>query len=651
LTASSPPCKIYIAEPPEDILEVSSGMSQSKLYGYAGRILWVDLSTKTYRVVETPMELAKNFIGARGFGAKMLWDHLRPGADPFSPENMIVFSVGPLAAVGAHSASRFFVSFKSPLTGTYFRSVGGGKFGAEMKLAGYDAIVVTGRAEKPTYLWIQDGAVEFRDATHVWGAIASHTTEVLLKETDRDAKLVTVGPAGEKLVRFASVQTDDTRSAGRGGGGAVMGSKNLKAIVVRGTGKPELYNEEEFERLVEEQLDIYHKSPAFQAFRSLGTDGVVYLFYTLGHFPTYNFKQLELDNADRFSPEVLATYVVKTGSCYNCAIECWQFFKTSKGPYAGIIWDKPEYETQWSFGGVLGVTNLEAIMYANMLCDLYGLDTISTGVTIAFAYELYEKGILSRSEVDGLDLRWGSPEPAIELIRKIALREGIGNILAEGTARAAELIGRGAEKFAMHVKGLEIPAYDPRSAKAHGLSIATSNIGASHMLGWNTYEITGFPERVDPYTVEGKGALAKKVQDVTATYEAMGFCLFPQSNGMIPLELASRMLYAATGVEEFRDPQYLLLVGERVYNIERAFNAREGFTRKDDTLPERFLREPVPRPPSKGQIVELDRMLDDYYTARGWDVKTGIPTRRKLEELGLAYVAEELTKLGRLPAG
>ncbi len=624
-------------------------MVQPKLYGYAGKILWADLSTKTYKVIETSIELVKNFIGARGFGAKLLWDYMKPGIDPFSSENMIIFSVGPLAAVGAHSTSKFFVSFKSPLTGTYFRSVGGGNFGAEMKLAGYDAIIVVGKAEKPTYLWVQDDVIEFKDASHVWGAITTHTTEILLKETDRDAKLVTIGPAGENVVRFASIQTDDTRSAGRGGGGAVMGSKNLKAIVVKGTGKPELYNEEEFEKLVEEQLDLYHKNPTFHSFRSLGTASVVYLFYTLGHFPTYNFKQLELDNVERFKPEVLATYVVKTGSCYNCAMECWHFFKTSKGPYAGIIWDKPEYETLWSFGGVLGVTNLEAIMYANMLCDIYGLDTISAGVAIAFAYELYEKGILSKSEVDGLDLRWGNLEPAFELIRKIALREGIGNILAEGVARAAEIIGRGAERFAMHGKGLEIPAYDPRSAKAHGLSLATSNIGASHMIGWNTYEISGFPEKVDPFTIEGKGALAKKVQDTTTIYEAIGFCLFPRT--MIPLDLASRMLYAATGIEEFKDIQYLFLVGERIYNIERAFNVREGFTRKDDTLPERFLREPVPRIPSKGQVFELDKLLDDYYIARGWDVNTGIPTGRKLEELGLQYVAEELAKLGRLPVG
>ncbi|MCL7389310.1 MAG: aldehyde ferredoxin oxidoreductase family protein [Thaumarchaeota archaeon] len=622
-------------------------MSTSKLYGYAGKILWVNLTTKSCKVIDTPIDLVKNFVGARGFGAKILWDNVKPGIDPLTPENLLIFSIGPLAGIGAHSASRFFVIFKSPLTYTYFRSVSGGNFGAEMKFAGYDAIVVEGRAEKPTYLWIYDDIVEFRDASHVWSSITTHASEILLKETDRDAKLVVIGPAGERLVKFASIQTGETRSAGRGGGGAVMGSKNLKAIVVRGSKKPELFDEEEFEKLVEQQLDLYHKNPSFHAFRSLGTDGSVYLFYTLGHFPTYNFKQVELENVDMFRPEILARYVVKTDSCYNCAMECWHYFKTSKGPFTGIIWDKPEYETMWSFGGNLGASNLEAIMYANMLCDLYGLDTISAGSVIAFVYELYEKGILTKSELDGVEPRWGDLEPALELIRKIALREGVGNILAEGVKRAAEVIGRGSERFSIHVKGLELPAYDPRSGKAHGLNLATANIGASHMYGWVYYEFPGSPGNVDPFAVEGKGAICRKVQDEFATYEALGFCLFPRS--MIPLDLASKMLYAATGIEEFKNIQYLLLVGERIINLERAFNVREGFSRKDDTLPERFLREPVPRPPSKGQIFELDKLLDDYYTAREWDIKTGIPTRKKLEELGLKDVADELEKLGMLP--
>lgn len=605
---------------------------------------------KTFKILETPLDLAKNYIGARGFGAKILWDYIKPGIDPLSPDNKIVFAVGPLAGIGVQSASRFFVMFKSPLTGTYFRCSCGGFFGAEMKFAGYDAIVIEGRADKPTYLWIHDNTVEFRDASHVWGAITTHSADLLLRETDRNARLVVIGPAGEKLVKIASIQTDDNRSAARGGGGAILGSKNLKAIVIRGSKRPEIFNEDELKSLIKEQYDLYMKSPLVKSFRELGTNGIIYLFYTKGHFPTYNFKQLELENVDRFKPENLLSYVVRRSGCYGCIMACWQFYKTTKGRFAGIIWDKPEYETQWSLGGALGITHLEAIMYANMLCDLYGLDTISTGATIAFAYELYEKGILTRSEVDGLELRWGDPEPLIELIRKIALREGIGNILAEGSRRAAEIIGRGAEKFAIHVKGLELPAYDPRSAKAHGLNLVTSNIGASHMIGWVGHELIGEPEPVDPFSIEGKGELCKRVQDDMALYESIGFCQFPWSGGLLPHDMVAKMLYAATGIEEFKNVEYLKLVGERVYNLERAFNVREGFGRKDDTLPERFLYETCQRAPCKGQIFELDKLLDDYYTARGWDLKTGIPTRKKLEELGLQSVAEELEKFGKLPS-
>lgn len=469
-------------------------MLKDPAYGYAGRILWINLTSKTFKVLDLDAGLARDYIGARGFGAKILWDHLKPGIDPYDPENKLVISLGPLAGTSAQSASRSFIAFKSPLTGTFFRSVAGGYFGAELKFAGFDVAVIEGRAEKPVYLWIHDDMVEFKKAEHLWGLMTDVTVELLKDETDKNARMFVIGPAGERLVRLASMQTDDQRSAARGGSGAVMGSKNLKAIVVRGSGKlPRIFNEDMFREAVKEQIELYSSNPAFQPFRALGTDGVVYLFYALGHFPTYNFKQLELENVERFKPEILATYVIKYGGCFGCTLRCWQYMKTRESKYAGIAWDKPEYEAQWSFGGNLGITNNEAIMWANMLCDRYGLDAISAGDTIAFAMELYEKGILTKTELDGLELRWGDPEPVIELIRKIALREGVGNILAEGSARASKIIGRGSEKFAMHAKGLELPAYDPRSAKAHGLNLATANVGASHMYGWSYFEIAGVP--------------------------------------------------------------------------------------------------------------------------------------------------------------
>jgi len=613
------------------------------VYGFMGRILRINLSSRKIHVEPLKEGLVKKIIGGRGLGAKILWDELPSKTDPLSPQNKLVFTVGPLTGTKAQSASRWIVQFKSPLTETYFRSVGGGFFGAELKFAGYDAIIVEGKAEKPVYIWIYDDAVEFKEASHIWGLDTDFTREILLEETDRNARIVMIGPAGERLVKFAAIVTDDMRTASRGGGGAVMGSKNLKAIVIKGSKRPEIFNEKIFDEAVKEQIEMYKKNPMLEAFRSLGTAGVTYTFYTLGHFPTYNFKQLELENIDRFKPQILETYVVRYGGCYGCMMRCWQYMKTTKGLYAGILWDKPEYETLWSLGGVLGITNIEAIIYANMLCDRYGLDTISTGVTLAFVYELYEKGILSKRELDGLEPRWGDSETVIELIRKIALREGIGNLLAEGTRRAAEIIGRGAEKYAMHVKGLEMPAYDPRSAKAHGLSIATSPIGASHTIGWNRFEILGIPKKVDPFTTEGKGELTKYLQDETAVLETAIFCIFPRDAEMVTVDLYSKLLYAATGIEEFKDPRYLLLIGERIFNLERAFNVREEIDGQYDIVPERILKEPVPRNPSKGQVFESEVLIKDYYRARKWNER-GIPTKEKLEELELHDVAKELER-------
>jgi len=611
-------------------------------YGYMGKILRLDLTHKK-AVVETLSEdIVKRFIGGRGLGAKILWDELSPGVDPLSPENKLVLTVGPLTGTKAQSASRWIAQFKSPLTGTYFRSVGGGAFGAELKFAGYDAVIVQGKAEKPIYVFVSDDSVEFRDAVKLWGMNTLATMEFLKEETDRKAHMVMIGPAGENLVRFAAIVTDeDFRTASRGGGGAVMGSKNLKAIVVKGSKKPEVYDEGLFGEVVKEQIESYRKNPGFEGFHNLGTNFAVYPFYMLGHFPTYNFKQKELEGVERYQAEELAKYVVRHSGCYNCMIRCGKTFKVTQGPYAGTVWPFPEYETHWSFGGNLGNINVEAVIYANMLCDLYGLDTISTGVAIGFAIELYEKGLIGKSETDGLELRWGDPDIIPELVRRIALRIGIGNLLAEGTRKAAEMIGRGAERYAIQVKGLELPAYDPRSAKAHGLSFITSPIGASHCIGWNKFEIMGIPKKVDPFATEGKAELAKYVQDETAIAETAVFCIFPFNMEMITVDMYARMLYAVTGIKEFGDPKFLWQVGERIFNLERAINAREGLDARYDKMPVRIVKEPVPREPSKGQVFEEEVLLKDYYIVRGWNEK-GIPTSEKLRELGLEEVVGKI---------
>jgi len=610
-------------------------------FGYMGQILRIDLTAHKYTIEPLKKNLAETFVGGRGFGIKILFDEVPKEVDPLSPSNKLVFTNGPLTATKTQSASRWIAQFKSPLTNIYCRSVAGGCFGAELKFAGYDAIIVEGRSEKPVYMWINDDKVEFRDAGKVWGMMTLEARDFIREETDERSRMAMIGPAGERLVKFSAIVSDDMRTAARGGGGAVMGSKNLKAIVVRGSKRPKMYDEDAFNTAVKEQITSIRENPGFVPFKSLGTNGDVYVFYTMGNFPTYNFKQYPLEGASRFSPEVLASYIVKDGACYGCMIRCWKIFKISKGPYAGVVWQFPEYETYWSYGGVLGNCSVESVIYANMLSDLYGLDTISTGVAIAFATELYEKGILSKSETDGLELRWGNPEVMLELVRRIALRIGVGNLLGEGVKRAAEIIGRGAEKYAMHIKGMELPGYDPRSVKAHGLNIATSPIGGSHCIGWNKFEILGVPRKVDPLAVEGKDELTKHVQDETAAAETAVFCNFPLSNEMVTMDLYSKLLYSATGIEKFKNPKYLWLVGERIFNLERAYNIREDSNANKDTVPDRILKEPVPREPSKGHVFELDTLLQNYYKLRGWN-KQGIPTKEKLETLGLAEVANQL---------
>jgi aldehyde:ferredoxin oxidoreductase len=613
-------------------------MKLMEFHGYSGKVLRVNLTVKKTYVEPLREDYVKQFIGGRGFGVKILWDELKAGVDTLGPENRLVISVGPLAGTKVQSASRWVAQFKSPLTGIYCRSVGGGFFGAELKFAGYDVIVVEGRADKPVYIWADGDKVEFRDAGKVWGMNTLATRDFILEETDERARMVTIGPAGERLVKISAIVTDDSRTAARGGGGAVMGSKNLKAIVVKGYNKPRIFDEEAFNIAVKEQLEAYSKWPRFKSFRALGTNGGTYTWYKMGNFPTYNFQQLELENEDRFKPEVLATYIVKNKGCYGCAVQCGKVFKATEGPYAGVAWEYPELETEWAFGGIIGNANIESIIAANMLCDLYGLDTISTGVCIGFACELYEKGIISRSETDGLELEWANPENVIELVRRIALRIGkFGKLLGEGVRKAAEAIGRGAEKYAMHIKGLEMPAYDPRAMKGQGLGLATGNIGASHALSWNKFEILGIPKKVDPLSVDGKAELTKYVQDEMAVCETAVFCKLTVNHEVTNPRFYTKVLYAATGINEFKDERYLWLVGERIWNLERAFNVREGIDARDDTAPERILKQPMPRQPAKGQIFELDKLLNEYYRVRGWNGE-GIPEKRKLAELGLAEV-------------
>ena len=616
--------------------------------GYMGNILRVNVTTGKVTVEPLSDSLVMQYIGGRGVAAKLLYDELEAGIDPLSPVNKLMFSTGPLASTVAQACSRWMVTTKSPLTGGIFRATAGGGFGAELKTAGYDILIIEGKAEKPVYVVIDDDRVEIKGAQHLTGLL-THETSAAIRTDLLDAryKIAAIGPSGEKLVRFAAI-VDGRRTAARGGVGAVMGAKNIKAIAVRGSKRVPVADAERLISITRKQADVLNKEAKFAGFRHLGTATAVGFCHELGIYPVKNFQDGVLENVQgRLTGEKVDEIFIKDAYCNRCFIHRGSILQIKDGPYAGEEVEGPEYETLYSFGGEVLNTNLGMIIEANRICDDYGVDTITAGCTIGFAMECYEKGILTRNDLDGIDLTWGNHEAVIALLKKMVKREGIGDLLAEGTREAARKIGKGADHYAIQVKGLELPGYDPRGLKASGLNLATAALGASHCVGQSPQEIMG-ADKLDRFAVQGKGAMCKQNQDKVAIYETGIVCIFPMALNLIDLAQLKDMLYAATGIKEFNDENYLRQVGERIWTIERCFNVREGFGRKDDYLPERFLKEPLERGPVKGQVVEMDQLLDDYYTVRGWDQATGYPKREKLESLGLKAVADELAQFGSL---
>ena len=618
--------------------------------GYAGRVLRINLSNGKSTTEELREDASKFFIGGRGLGAKYLFDEVPAETDPLGEDNKLYFLTGPLAGTSAQASSRWMVVTKSPLSGTFTRSTGGGNFGHELKVAGIDLLIIEGKAERPTTIVIQDNEVTLKDAVHLWGReIATDRLQETLRGELGDEKLqiACIGSAGENRTLYAAIMSG-RRSASRGGVGTVMGCKNLKAIAVRGTGKVEVADREKLQKITRQIVADVTKTDVYKNFSHLGTAGVTALMHEMGMHPVKNFQEGPMPDFSGLEPDKLEEIFIKNEGCFGCFIKCGCVFQVKEGMYRGGAVAGPEYETMWSFGANLYNTDLGFVMAANKLCDDYGLDTISAGSCLGFAMELFEKGMLSINDLDGLDLTWGNHKGAYKLLMKIVKREGIGDILALGTRKAAHRIGKNAEKYAMHVKGLEIPAYEPRGAKGHGLNLATSNIGASHMIGYCGQELFGIPEPIDRFTTEGKGAITKSNQDRAAAYDSLLICGFPAIYQWMSPEHYAKFLSAATGIEEFADKDYILRSGERIYTIERAFNARDGFARKDDFLPERFIKEPGPDGPCKGQVFEMDVLLDDYYKARGWDIETGFLTEKKMRDLGLKSEAAELKKTGRL---
>ncbi|WP_128378726.1 aldehyde ferredoxin oxidoreductase family protein [Streptomyces cavernae] len=600
------------------------------MYGWTGTILRVDLTHGTVRRERTDRELAHDYIGARGMGGRIIADEVDPQADPLGPENKMVFAPGPFTGTFAPSGGRYNVITKSPLNNTIAASNSGGTFGPELKYAGYDAVIVEGRSRTPVYLWIRDDEVVIRDASAFWGMNVHDAVDAMRAETDEDAKVACIGPAGENLSLIASVMNEMHRAAGRTGVGAVMGSKKLKAIVVVGTGPVTVADPDRFKSAVLSCTGKIKANPVGGAgLKAYGTNVLVNILNEVGALPTRNFQDGHFPNADKTGGESLAAnQLVRPKGCYACVISCGRVTKTDNPLYPGMG-EGPEYETAWGFGADSGVDNLDAIVKANYLCNEYGLDTISMSATIACAMELYERGYLTKEDTDGLDLVFGNAQAMVEAVRKTGTGEGFGKRLAEGSYRLAESVGH--PELSMTTKKQEMPAYDPRGVQGIGLNYATGNRGGCHVRGYTiSYEVLGQGPPMDPHATEGKAALDIAFQNLTAALDATGSCLFA-TFGIGGPELAE-MLSALTG-EEYSLEEFLR-AGERIWNNERLWNLKVGYSAADDTLPKRLLEEPIKTGASRGEVNRLDEMLPEYYSLRGWDAD-GVPTQAKLEELAL----------------
>ncbi|MCD6465494.1 aldehyde ferredoxin oxidoreductase family protein [Candidatus Bathyarchaeota archaeon] len=609
--------------------------------GYAGKILTVDLSDGKISEKTLDLSLAKNLIGCLGIASKIMLEELDPSVKPFDPKNKLILATGPLTGSTAPAANKSIIISRSPLTNIWGESVFSANCGIELKRAGYDMLIIEGKAEKPVYLWIHDGTAEIKDASGIWGMDTFSACDAIKKDLgEMKAAAISIGPAGEKLARIASIISDNGRAAGRCGLGAVMGSKNLKAVVAKGSGEINVAKPETLDELRDEIVETVKNK--LKAFSEYGTSRGVVSFEEMGNLPIKNWTKGRFPGAEKISGVRMAeTILVGRKACFACPVACGRYIKISEGPYAPLEGYGPEYETIAALGSLCMNDNLESIAKANDLCNRFGLDTISVGATIAFAMECYEKGIITKDDTDGVELSWGNHEAIIKMIELIGRREGFGAILSEGSKRAAEKIGKGAERYAMHVKGLELPMHSPYRFKEMGLQYAVSERGACHLRGFSMLPARGilFPDlglnkKLDGFTIEGKAHVVKIMQDACRVVDALGICKFIAFFGGIPLKSLAELYTAVTGWETTLEE--LMKAGERIWMLQRVFNVRMGVKREDDTLPKRFLEEPMVEGAAKGQTVELEPMLEEYYVERGLD-KEGKPKKEKLKELNLDF--------------
>ncbi len=604
--------------------------------GICGKLLEIDLTSGKTKNIMIPDRMVEKYLGGRGLGARLLFDLLPARTDPLSPENVLLFLTGPLTGSMVTGSSKFVVVTKSPLTHGWCDSYSSGRIAVELKKVGYDGMVLRGKANHPCYLKIDDGGMEIREADGIWGK-DSFETERMLKESEKNpsAGVSSIGPAGENLCRFACINSDLYRQAGRGGMGAVMGSKRLKAIVVKGKKEVDLHDRKRLIELNRQNYQRAKKSVVAQARMKYGTPLTLNITHTGGILPTKNFQFGTWEKAlEKIDSVGVYKSTISRKACLSCFTHCSMITRVSEGKYKGSELEGPEYETLGMFGSNLLIDDLPAIIQANILCDKLGVDTISTGNVIGFLMECFAKDLISSRETEGVEIRFGDSEASLAAIQMIAYRQGFGDILAGGVKAVSEHIGKDSARFAMHVKGMEFPAYEPRGAFGSALSYAVSPRGACHRRAWPPAKeiLGGYP----PYTVEGKAEMIKDLYDENCVLHSLLVCDMPAKFIPLSLDDYANYLQAATG-EAISKNDFLTIAG-RIETLIRMFNLRQGFTRKDDTLPYRTLWEPLPDGPAKGQFVgeeNLNRMIDDYYACRGWDM-AGVPTESTLQKYELS---------------
>jgi aldehyde:ferredoxin oxidoreductase len=614
--------------------------------GYMGKLLRVNLTNR--EVSEEPLDpkLARDYIGGAGLGIRLAYDEILPETDPLGPDSKLIIMTGPVTATRLGTAGRYEVVYKAPLTGILCDASSGGHWGAEFKWAGYDGLILEGASAEPVYLYINDGQVEIRDASHLWGMDTYEVQDVLHEEvSEPKARVLSIGPAGERGVLFSCMINDAGRAPGRGGNGAVMGNKKLKAIVVRGTQEVELADPEGYRKVALAINKLNATDPGIADLRELGTAEVMDNSWPESDIPVKNWSIGSYEElcVSLGGKKMRDTILVPHVACHLCTIGCSRWVKIEEGPYK-MDGPGPEYETLGALGSMCMVDDLEAVSYAAHLCNIYGMDTISCGSTIAFAMECYEKGLITKEDTGGIELTWGNKEALVKVVEQIAFGEGIGKLLGQGTRKVAEKLNQGAMDFAVQVKGLELPMHDPRAFFSWAVNYATSPRGGCHLHGMSAiYEneedplpewgLTGFYPR---HTNESKSQIARLAQNWAHIVDSMVICYFAGFT-LDPSDLAA-LLNHATGTE--LTPQDLLVIGDRINALHRAYNYRCGIRREDDTLPVRSLT-PLAEGGAAGKVPDLEYQLEEYYKVRRWE-PDGKPSRDSLVELGLADVARDL---------